>query len=163
MKTKIPFSSLLTCLFICASHILFGQADQKNFLNHFAGKWKGEGKSMGKWVKDELVFTPTLDNKFLLMKLRALDGDSFAAEGYLRYNEQTNQFEFYEFSNGQWPVRILKGKVVDSSLVLEEKTGNRHIRITMTVKDKKTFTLEEAHVKETGLAPFVQETFTKIE
>lgn len=137
------------------------QIEASKFLDRFEGYWLGEGEAGGKKVRDEMQYEWTLDHRFLHMKIRSLEGDTFRAEGYFWYNRTQNRFEFYEFNNGRWPVRIMKGSLNKEKLILEERTNDRHIRIILEWVNDGVLKLTEGYVKGQKFEPFVQETFQR--
>lgn len=143
---------------------VFGHSEQiepSKFLDRFEGHWLGEGEAGGKKVRDELQYEWTLDHRFLRMNIHSVEGDTFRAEGYLWYDEAQHRFEFYEFNNGQWPVRIMRGSLTNEKLILEEHTKDRHIRISFEWVNGNVLKLTEGHIKGGRVAPFVQETFRR--
>lgn len=126
------------------------------------GQWQGKGTSFGKAVEDQISFDTTIKAKFLFMKLSALKGDDFIAEGYMWYNPAKASIEFYEFNDGAWPVRILTGRAEGNRITLEENTDGRHIRITFLIS-KDSFELTEARLNNGKENVFVKETFLRVQ
>jgi hypothetical protein len=133
----------------------------KKLFKKFVGFWLGEGKAGGKSVRDELEWKWALDNRFLYMHLRSIKGDTLRADGYLWYNEAQDRVEFYEFNNGAWPVRLMIGHIIRNKIVLEEKTEDRHIQISLEFETDSLLKLTEANMKSGVLEPFVEETFKR--
>jgi hypothetical protein len=125
------------------------------------GHWQGKGTSFGNAVEDKISFDTTIKAKFLFMKLSALKGDDFVAEGYLWYNPNKACIEFYEFNDGAWPVRILSGKAQENNITLEENIDGRHIRITFLIS-KDSFVLTETRISNGKESVFVNETFRRV-
>jgi len=131
------------------------------FLGRLVGSWLGEGKANGKMITDELKFEWVLSNKFLQVYSRSRDGDTFEAQGYFWYDEKRRHFEFHEFSNSEWPIRIMKGGLIKDRLTLEEHTPDRHVRIVFELVDDNTLMLTEGHIQKEKVDLFVQETFRR--
>ena len=134
----------------------------RQFFDQIAGKWSGKGTSSGMDIQDLLTLSWTLDKRFLKFHFGAREGDSFTAEGYFWYNPQKASCEFYEFNNGEWPIRILSGSLQGNTLTLREKTEDRHVQLTIGKNADGTLSLEEAFVQEKGLTPFVNEIFNRV-
>ena len=159
MRSCLILFPLLCCL------VSYSQDNEKklsdSLLVCLVGEWKGKGTSFGTAVEDKASFDTVMRSRFVFMKLSAIKGDDFIAEGYLWYNPVKKLIEFYEFNDGAWPVRILTGKAKGNRIILEENTEGRHIRLTFTIT-KDSFDLEEASIKEGKAGVFVSETFTRI-
>lgn len=144
-----------------ASQHAVSQAPPDSLLRCLVGEWRGAGTSFGKPVADTASFYTVLRSRFIFMRLSALKGDDFLAEGYLWYNASKNVIEFYEFNDGAWPVRMLSGEASGNKIILEEKLPDRHIRLTITI-ERDSFDLEEARIDNGKTAVFVKETFTRM-
>ena len=154
---------LVLVSFIVLSYVSYSQAQRSyadSLLHCLIGKWNGKGTSFGTAVEDRISFDTTIRSRFLYMKLSALTGDDFEAEGYLWYNPAKDSVEFYEFNTGRWPVRILRGKAEANMITLEEHIDARHIRITFHIM-KDSFKLEEARIIGGQKEVFVNEIFTR--
>lgn len=155
-----------TLLVILLFHIsAFGQKEQRlsdSLLLCLVGQWQGKGTSFGNAVEDKISFDTTIRAKFLFMKLSAIKGDDFVAEGYLWYNPGKARIEFYEFNDGAWPVRILTGKAEGNKISLEENIDGRHIRITFLIS-KDSFELTETRISNGKENVFVKETFRRVQ
>ncbi|MCE3282271.1 MAG: hypothetical protein K0Q66_1008 [Chitinophagaceae bacterium] len=131
-----------------------------SLLHLLVGKWEGKGVSFGKAVEDLASFDTTIGSRFIFMKLTAVKGDNFRAEGYVWFNPVSGKVEFYEFNSGVWPVRILSGYIQGEQIILEEKTADRFIRIVFSVR-KDNFYLEEAKMSGNKKEIFVSENFRR--
>jgi hypothetical protein len=129
----------------------------KKFLNHFVGHWLGEGIARGQKVSDEMQCEWTLGERFLRVNIQQRGTDAFKAEGYFWYDEAQNRFEFYEFNNGEWPVRVMRGALTNEKLILEEHCENRDVRMMIEWIDGTSFRLTERGEL------FVDETFRRTE
>ncbi len=139
---------------------MISEAAARERLARFVGRWVGEGETNGQAIRDEAAWAWALGGRFLKMSYRALDGDSFAAEGYFWYNTASGQFEFYEFNNGRAPVRFLVGHVEDETLVFEERTETNQVQIVFAWLDDDSLTMTETGRLD-GRAHAVQETFRR--
>jgi hypothetical protein len=156
---------LALALCIALPVICFGQKPGRSkpdsLLLGLAGVWQGKGTSFGIEVEDKASFDTVIKSGFLFMKLFSVKGDDFVAEGYLWYNPENEVIEFYEFNNGAWPVRMLKGNAEANKIALEENTDSRHIRITFVI-NKDSFDLEEAKLEDGKAEVFVKEKFSRV-
>ena len=163
MRRVLPVIAILvldvTSLSANAQKLQRTHAD--SLLHSLIGHWQGKGTSFGIAVEDKISFDTTIRGRFLFMKLAAITGDEFIAEGYLWYNPDKQQVEFYEFNDGAWPVRILTGKAEGNKILLEEKIANRHIRISFLISQE-SFVLTEAKIIDGKEEIFVNETFARI-
>lgn len=128
---------------------------ENTFLQKLVGNWIGKGTSFsidekGKRkeieVEDEMILEPALDGKFLKLQYRALTGDKYKGEGFIRFNAEKNQFEYYEFNNGIWAARRATGKVVKNSLIFDEKRSDIRLQLTFEIIERNTLKINEIEI-----------------
>lgn len=137
-------------------------AESTPFLDRTIGHWKGTGTSYGSKISDEMWVDKTLGDKWVHIHFVSTGLDKYVGEVYLRCDGPDGRYEFYEFNNGAWPLRLAYGKVVGNTLSVEEHAEGRDIRITFELPDKTTFKLTEATIAGKSVKPFVEEVFVKL-
>lgn len=108
-----------------------------------------------------MLFRRVLDGQFLFFQYYALEGDTYNSEGYVFFDHDTQQIRWYEFNNGQWPVRTHTGRAVDQSLVLEEHSFGRHMRLVFEFLDHSTIHMTEAHLRDDQIDVYVDMIFKR--
>jgi hypothetical protein len=131
------------------------------FLNRLLGSWLGKGNSNTKVVIDKMTFKYVLDDNFLYFQYYALEGDNYKGEGYLFFDHKDQQFQWYEFNNGWWPIRIHSGYVIDKRLILEEHSFGRDMQLIFEFLDENTVHMTEAYLRADGAEVYVDEVFTR--
>ena len=135
---------------------------KKPFLNRLLGSWLGTGSSNSKVVVDKMTFRYVLDDQFLYFQYYALDGDTYKGEGYIFFDHKDQQFKWYEFNNGCWPIRIHSGSVIDQSLILEEHSFGRDMRLVFEFLDENTLHMTEAYLRVDQADVYVDEVFKRV-
>jgi hypothetical protein len=133
---------------------------EQRILARLCGKWSGRGESSGASMADRLECRSLFDGSFVRFRLSG--SDTFAAEGFIRFNEQAKpaRFEFYEFSNGPRAVRIAWGQPQGrDELVFDERGAKCRIRFRFVGRN--TFCLTEARVVGAVEHAFVSERFAR--
>jgi hypothetical protein len=130
-------------------------------LDRFVGHWIGEGTTSSGRIRDEAHWYWTVDDRFLRMEYRAIECDTFQADGYFWYNSGEKRFEFYEFNNKRWPVCFFSGQWENGNLALEEKAADRHMRLVFTWHDADTFSFIETDLHGEQPEPRVSMTFRR--
>jgi hypothetical protein len=131
------------------------------FLDRLLGSWLGMGTSNGKAVVDRMTFKHVLDDKFLYFQYYALEGDTYKGEGYIFFDHKDQRFQWYEFNNGLWPIRIHSGSVIDRSLILEEHSFGRDMRLIFEFLDDNTVRMTEAYLRVDRAEVYVDEVFKR--
>ena len=137
------------------------QTDKGEFLERFVGSWIGEGDSDEQKVRDEMKFEWAFDKRFLKLHYRALDGDKYKGEGYIWFNKELNQYEYYEFNNGRWAIRQGIGQVVSNSFVISEQRKGNRIRLTFEFINPASIKMTEVYVRKKGNQPFAALSFRR--
>ncbi len=132
-----------------------------SFLDRFVGSWLGEGHSNDKRVIDWMELRYVLDNQFLRFRYEALKGDTYKGEGYIFFDKDTQQFRWYEFNNGWWPIRMHVGHQDNLSLILEEHARGRDMRLIFEFLDENTIRMTEAHLRDGHAEVYVDEIFKR--
>jgi hypothetical protein len=132
-----------------------------SFLDRFVGNWLGEGYSNNKRIIDRMDLRYVLDNLFLRFQYEALEGDTYKGEGYIFFDKDTQQFQWYEFNNGWWPIRMHMGRQDNQSLILEEHSSGRDMRLIFEFLNENTMRMTEAHLRDGRAEVYVDEIFKR--
>ncbi len=163
----------------CVSLILTGRAcaacseveksvQSPPLLEQFVGVWRGDGRAGGKETRDVVNWEWALDHCFLKFSYKTVVGDNFKAEGYMSIESTENRLDIYEFNNGEWPVRRFSADIQklaatspgqNRDLVLDEITGDRHVRLVFAWMSQDSFRMTESYVRNKRLEEFVRVTF----
>ena len=119
----------------------------RHFFEQLVGRWTGTGTGNDGPARDSVVWEWTLNDRFLRMNYVA-HSDPFRAEGYLWDNSAQSRIEFYEFNNGEWPVRMLTGELTDEGkqLRLEEHPPGRDVSLIIRLNGASNWDFQEAHL-----------------
>lgn len=131
------------------------------FLDRLLGSWLGTGTSNSKAVVDKMTFKYVLDDQFLYFQYYALEGDTYKGEGYLFFDHKEQRFQWYEFNNGRWPIRVHSGYANDQRLVLEEHSLGRDMQLIFEFLDENTLHMTEAYLRVDGADIYVNEVFRR--
>lgn len=137
------------------------KAEKEDFLERFIGSWSGEGSSDGVKVRDEMKLEWAFGKRFLKLSYRALEGDKYEGEEYIRFDKDQNQYEYYEFNNGRWAVRRGTGRVVNNSFVITEKRKDVEIELTFEFINPNEIKMTEGYLQKEGKKPFAVLTFRR--
>jgi hypothetical protein len=136
-------------------------AEKNPFFDRLLGNWLGKGNFNGKTVIDRMIFNHVLDDQFLYFQYYALEGDTYKGEGYLFFAPKDQRFQWFEFNNGRWPIRIHSGFVIDQRLILEEHTFDRDMRLIFEFLDENTLHMTEAYLRADQAEVYVDEIFAR--
>lgn len=167
MKSKVFF--LCFTILLIFGQIVFGQekgvavkSEEQKFLDQFVGVWIGEGVSEGQKTRDEMRFEWRFGTRFLNLNYRTLEGkDNYTSEGFLWFNAEKKQYEYYEFNNGRWAVRQGIGKKIGNSLVVSEKRDDVSIELVFEFVGSDTMKITESYLNKKTKEPFVVYTFKR--
>jgi hypothetical protein len=128
------------------------------------GTWIGEGKYLtdGSEFMDSLKLTPAVNDNFLRFVMTEIGGAGLIIEGYLNYNPETNEYSFFEFNNGSWPLRKFVGEFSENQFRLVEKTEGRHILLEWNLISDSQMLIRESHIKPEGNELFMEEKFIRV-
>jgi hypothetical protein len=131
------------------------------FLERLVGQWEGSGKSNNREIRDLMQFQWALNQRFVHFFYRALAGDNYEGEGYIWYNPSHRCYEWWEFNNGQRPVRMHTGHGNQNQLILEEDGEEQKMRLTFTFVDDSTLEMTESFLEEEQVEPYVRVRFQR--
>ena len=153
-------SFILAGITACSAAQAQTPMNPETLLTTLCATWLGEGVSEGKKVTDVLRVRRGTDRSTLIAEAQATTGDSFSASTELVHLAGTARFRAIERNNGRWPLREFTGSLRDQTLLLEEKTSERHVVLRLTLVNATTVEVTESMVQAGVIkAPFVHMIF----
>jgi hypothetical protein len=139
---------LFLALLISSQSGVTRASGENAFLDRFAGAFDGDGYYLTFPITDSFEARWVLGGNYLTMITKATDGNDFESDAFVRFNAQSQRFEYYELNTDQVPEPrfFMTGKLVGNTLVLEEPPANIRHRFTFESIDEDTFVMTKDQV-----------------